>query len=533
MNRVIHELMQGSDAWRAHRRTHKNASDSAAMLGIGLHMKRSELVRLTATGDERQFSEWEEQYLIAKGHEAEAAARPWAEEIIGEELFPATMSLVVDGVPLSASFDGLTMDEETTWEHKRLNKELVEAMDRGEIPEGFKPQLEQGLLISGAKRCLLMASDGVREGMKHVWYTSDPALRKKLVPGWKQFAEDVANYVHVETTEKAVAQPVKALPALSIQIDGKIAVRDNLAVFGEQLKAFIERIPKAPSTDQEFADADAAVKALKVAEERLDTAEESALGQVASVDELRRQIALFRDLARTTRLATDKLVEARKKAIRQEIIAEGTQALAAHVLKLNERLGRSFMPHISSNFVEAVKGKKTVEGLRDGMETELARAKIVASETATGIALNLQALAIHGKGFEFLFADVAVLCLKGPDDFLLVVKTRIADQEKAEAAKLEAARERIRQEEEAKAKTAAAPQVQASTARVAVAATRPALSVVSATERIEPSPRPEDALILEILSLHFKAPEEIVLAWLHSFDFEAETARLRRISQQA
>jgi predicted phage-related endonuclease len=54
------------------------------------------------------------------GHRYEALARPVAERIIGDDLYPVVGS---EG-RLSASFDGLTMDESTAFEHKSLNDEL-------------------------------------------------------------------------------------------------------------------------------------------------------------------------------------------------------------------------------------------------------------------------------------------------------------------------------------------------------------------------------------------------------------------------
>jgi hypothetical protein len=47
-------------------------------------------------------------------------------------------------------------------------------------------------------------------------------------------------------------------------LDGAVAIIDNLPLFGERLRAFIDRLPEQPSTDQEFADADHAVGSARV-----------------------------------------------------------------------------------------------------------------------------------------------------------------------------------------------------------------------------------------------------------------------------
>src|SRR5699024_6687989 len=102
-----------------------------------------------------------------KGHEYEAIARPWAEGIIGEDLYPVVLSHEIEGLPLSASLDGLTMADEIAFEHKTLNQELATSLDEGVIPEHHRAQMEQQLLVSGAERCLFMASKGDRETMRH------------------------------------------------------------------------------------------------------------------------------------------------------------------------------------------------------------------------------------------------------------------------------------------------------------------------------------------------------------------------------
>ena len=105
-------LAQGSPEWLAHRRTSFNASDAPAMLGISKYVTRSELVAQAATGLVREIDA-NTQRLFDDGHATEALARPFAEEIIGEDLYPIVASLAVDGLQkrLSASYDGTTMDE--------------------------------------------------------------------------------------------------------------------------------------------------------------------------------------------------------------------------------------------------------------------------------------------------------------------------------------------------------------------------------------------------------------------------------------
>lgn len=448
----IHELTQGSPEWLSYRRQHFNASDAPAMMGCSPYKTRTELLHEMATGLNAEVDQ-ATQRRFDNGHRFEALARPLAEEIIGDELYPVVGS---EG-RYSASFDGLTMMQDTAFEHKTLSNELREVLDQhrhvSDLPKHYRVQMEQQCMVSGCERVLFMASKWDGETLieeRHCWYYPDSALRSEIVAGWAQFEADLAAYVPRAAEPVAVAEPVESLPAVSVRMDGQLVVASNLPDFGAALRAFIERIPAKPSTDQEFADAEAACKALKKAEEALENAETSALAQMADVEAMRRMVADLRNLARSTRLAREKDVAARKEQIRLEIVQEGQKALVDHVAALNARLGKPYMPTVAADFAGAIKGKRTVDSLRDASATELARAKIEASAIADRIQANLTTLRELARNHAFLFADTSAIVLKANDDLTALVKSRIAEHEAAEAKRLEAERERIRAEESAK-----------------------------------------------------------------------------------
>lgn len=432
---------QGSPEWLQHRARSLNASDLAAAMGMSKYMTRAELIARIATGIVPEVDA-ATQRRFEKGHEVEAAARPLAEEIIGGDLYPVVLAAEVDGLPLSASLDGIDVMDETTFEHKLASAELIASLEAGVIPEQYHPQMEQGLMLSGASRCLFMASNGTRESMRYCWYTSNPALRAKIIPTWKQLMADVAAFVPEAKAAPVVAAPVEALPAVSVKVDGALAIVSNLPDFGAALRAFIEKIPVQPSTDQEFADTEAACKALKKAEDALDAAESSALAQLTDVDTMRRFVADYKALARTTRLQNEKLVAARKEAIKAEIVASGMSALAKHIRELNAAMPADYMPQVPADFGGCIKGLKSVDSIRNAVDTELANAKIRASEIANRIHANVMILQESG----LVVHDAPALVLKQPDDLAAVIAQRKA----AEQARLEAERERIRAEEAAR-----------------------------------------------------------------------------------
>ncbi len=449
----VHNITQGTDQWRAHRAKYLNASDAPAMMACSPNMSRTDLVRQLALGIERDFSDYVQNHILDKGHLFEKLARPMAEKIMGEELAP----LVGTSGKYGASFDGQILLGTRSWEHKRLNAALREAMFEGctgaDLPLCYQVQMEhQAMVAEDTEQILFTASEWDDDGniieARHCWYTPNPELRAQIVAGWAQLEADVAAYVQPEPKPApVVAAPMETLPAVSVRVDGQLAIVSNLPAFGTALRNFIDRIPTAPSTDQEFADTEAACKALKQTEDALEAAESNALAQLADVDTMRRFVADYRALARATRLQREKLVAQRKEEIRGEIAASGVAALREHIAALNARLGKPYMPTVPADFAGVIKGKRTVDSLRSAVNDELARAKIAANEIADRIHVNLTTLREQASAHAFLFADTAQIVLKQPDDLAVLVKSRIGDHEAKEAARIEAERARIRQEE--------------------------------------------------------------------------------------
>ena len=525
----IHQLIQGSPEWHAHRRAYFNASDAPAMMGCCPHKTRNQLIKELATGIPTEVDE-ATQRRFAEGHRAEALARPLAEQIIGAELYPVTGT---QG-RLSASFDGLTMLEDTAWEHKLLNNSIRQNLpddddgDGRDLPLHYQAQMEQQCMVSGCSRVLFLATRWDDAGnlleKRVAWYEPNPELADAIRRGWEQLAADVAAYVPAEPATPVVAAPMEHLPAVSVQVSGALAVASNLDAFGQALRAFVARMPAKPSTDQEFADTDAACKRLKEAEERLQAAEDSALASMADVNEMRRAVAELRDLARTTRLSAEKLVKARKEQIREEEVRRGQQALAAHIAALNTRLGRPYMPTIHAPFAGAIKGLKTLDSVRNAIDTELSRAKIEASALADLIEVNMRALAAAGD--SALFPDAGSLVLKAPEDLQAVVAQRVADAQR----RLDEQRERIRAEEAARMAREQAEReaTQQRAPAVAPPAAPPAAPAAPAVVPINPPASPNGATI-KLGEVSARLGFTVTADFLASLGFQARTEKAAKL----
>lgn len=457
-------LIQGDANWHAHRASSKNASDAPAMLGCSEYKTRSELLHEAFTGIRPEVTP-DQQRRFDDGHAIEEAQLPGAEGVIGEQLYPVVGCERFGDIELSASFDGLTLLEDTAYECKTLNDKLRAALlapgpdgnDAAALPKMYRVQMEQQLMVCGGDRVLFTAATKDGADVRRCWYSSDVALRAEILAGWKQFDADLKVYVPptAAAVEKVVAEPVEALPAPVVQVTGQIALQDNFKVFEARLRDFLEnKLIRKPTTDQDFADLDGQIKAMKAARESLKAAEAQMLAQVQPVDQAKKTKDMLDTLLQQNVSMAERLLTAEKDRRKLEIVNGATIALRTHIDKLNARFERPYLAYamVPADFGGVVRGLKSLTSMEDKVGTELARCKIEAHEIADRINANREDLkpglaAIPGDDWISLFPDFAQVCTKPTEDFR---NLRIARVE-AERQRREAERERIRKEEQERA----------------------------------------------------------------------------------
>ncbi len=523
----LHDLQQGSPEWLAYRAQHFNASDAPAMMGCSPYKTRAHLLRELHTGVAAEVDAGQ-QKRFDNGHRAEALARPLAEKIIGEDLYPVTGS---EG-RLSASFDGLTMAETVGFEHKALNAELKAAFDAmhaehfrevGDdaagcrlLPIYHRVQMEQQLHISGAERILFMASEWTADGElveeRHCWYYPDAELRAQILRGWDQFAADLAAYVLPEAAAPApVGKAPDLLPALRIEVTGAVTA-SNLAEFKATALGAIRSVNRTLKTDQDFADADKAVKWCADVESRLKAAKEHALSQTADIEALFRALDEIGAEAKTVRLDLDKLVTKRKTEVKEEAVAKARRALDEHVASLNAEIAPMRITLAPVDFAGAIKGLRSIASMQDALDTALAGGKIAADTAARVVRGNVATFQAEAAGFEFLFADLGQVVHKAADDFKALVTARIGthkaneerkarDKAEAEARAAEAAR--VAQEAAARAAAEASAKAAAVTppapsVPVQAASVPPAAPIVPPPAAIVSAPRADEPATLKL-----------------------------------
>lgn len=321
-------------------------------------------------------------------------------------------------------------------------------------------------MVSECERVFFMASEWRQTSggwelveERHCWYVPNPELRARVVAGWAQLEADVAAFEPGPASEPVpVGRAPDTLPALSIQVTGMVTA-SNLVEFKENARAVLGSINRELQSDEDFADTEETVTWCKGIEERIEATKQQVLGQTADIDAVFRTMDDVAAETRKIRLELDKLVGKRKEERRTEIGNTARRAVIEHIHGINETLGAHAVPMpatLVADIAAAIKGKRSFSSMQDAVDAVATNAKITASQATDRIRANIAILAEH-PDYATLFADRVQLCAsKAPEDLRNLLAERIAEHQKAEQARLDAEREKIRKEEEAHAQKAAA-----------------------------------------------------------------------------
>jgi hypothetical protein len=114
------------------------------------------------------------------------------------------------------------------------------------------------------------------------------------------------------------------------------------------------------------------------------------------------------------------------------------------IAKLSERIGLQITGQFA-NFANAIKNKRSIDSIKDAVNTELAKGKIEATEMANLMHSNAKL----AEGNEFLFPDLAEVTKKPKEDFVNLLEIRVskyaAEQEQKRKAAEQIAQKAINQ----------------------------------------------------------------------------------------
>lgn len=421
---ILLDLQQGSPAWLDARKNYFTASQASAMMGFSPYTSRNDLLKQIKTGIEPEVDA-QTQRIFDRGHEVEALARPIAEAIIDESLYPVTA--LDDNESLLASFDGVTLMEDIIWENKQWNESKASDVLAGNVPECDYWQVVQQLYVSKADKCLYMVTDGTEANTVHIWVFPNEDDFERLIAGWAQFEEDLKSYEVEIPKQTVIGATQEELPALTVDLVGEVR-SSNLATFEDVVLNRIRSVNTELVTDQHFADAEATVKFFTKGEKQLEELKDRALSQTATIDQLFKTVDRLKEEMRSKRLQLNKLVKDRKEQMRTELVMNAKKALNNFISDLVADLNGFSISPLDVDFGKAIKGKKTIDSMKSSVDDMLASSKIDATQAVVALKKNIQTLDEMTTGYEQLFRDRQHLAAAYRNEHLIAeIKSRLID----------------------------------------------------------------------------------------------------------
>lgn len=449
---------QGSPEWLAYRIGKNNASEVASAAGIATADKpREQLMNERHTGEPEQVTNMQRR-IFDDGHRFEALSRPLGERLIGEDLIPEVWSLG----NMSASYDGVTIGGNITWEHKQWNQEfeaiftdlygyfrstnwsMQELRICAFLPEKTRLQIAQQQLILSAEATLFTASkwsdNNELECIAHCWVMPDAELLQRVIDVWNRFEVDFAAYTPPAPKVLLVAQQLARLPALEVKVTGMVTA-SNLDAFKSQSYAVIDSIKTKLVSDQDFVDAADVIKWCAETEDRLDQAQKDALGQAVDVQAVFAAIAQIKADIRAKRLNLNTQVTANKAAIKTDL-----KAFAS----IDYKRFACTLPHYNLLRVEldcdgAIRSKSSIDSMQSALNALVASAKTEAEKMSARIGKALSI--IDDSNHPALFSDRLTLCLRELDVVQMTVDGRVLrHQQELERVKNDAVKKAREQE---------------------------------------------------------------------------------------
>jgi hypothetical protein len=151
----------------------------------------------------------------------------------------------------------------------------------------------------------------------------------------------------------------------------------------------------------------------------------------------------------------EKQVKDEKAKRKGFIVSDAEWQMSEYCTACNEKIKPLALANICSlgayDFGGVMKGLRSVDKMKSAVDTLVANCKIDIDQVMARVVPNQIYLKEHATKLHFLFADVAQIINQETEPFQAIVKSRIADHEKAKEEEDAALRESIRKEEEQKA----------------------------------------------------------------------------------
>ena len=179
MSRIV-QLTQGSPEWLDYRRSRRNASETAAVMGLSPWSTPYQLWLEKTSRTNAKVTQ-----AMQRGTELEPSARSAYEEQTELVMQP----LVIEDGAYSASLDGMTLAGDLVLEIKcpmrGTRSDLWQDVSQGQVPEHYRVQVQHQLMVSGAEKAHLWVFDGAKGILTEL--TRDKALMARIREAWEAF----------------------------------------------------------------------------------------------------------------------------------------------------------------------------------------------------------------------------------------------------------------------------------------------------------------------------------------------------------
>lgn len=212
---------------------------------------------------------------------------------------------------------------------------------------------------------------------------------------------------------------------LIIKLKGEIT-DTNFDEWKNDLIAKLGKVNTELSTDDDFANAESDVKAIKAGEKSLKDAKATALEQAAEIQKLFDAIDTVSSEARDARLALERQIKKRKAEIKDEVVDAGLEAVKGYLQKQSEALQslrHSWLER--SAFEDEIKGKRTTSSMQKAVLGLSEKIKTEISDREASINDNQKVIDNIDEQYSAVFQDEQSLLLMESHALKSTIEERI------------------------------------------------------------------------------------------------------------
>lgn len=226
---------------------------------------------------------------------------------------------------------------------------------------------------------------------------------------------------------------------LIIKLKGEVT-DTNFDEWKNDLLKQLKQVNTELSTDDDFANAESDVKAIKAGEKALKNAKASALEQADEIQKLFAAIDEVSDEARDARLALERQIKKRKAEIKEEVVDEGIEAVRNYFNDQSDALQSVRHSWFDRQaFEEEIKGKRTTASMQKAVTALVVKIKGEIADREALIDDNNKVLDNIDDEYSTVFQDKQSLLLMDADTLQATIDQRIeyhnAEIEKQQADK--------------------------------------------------------------------------------------------------